>query len=65
MSRSLQRTLRAEAKSEQTVHSYALSVRLLAAFLEQRDRTLTIDVARDDIRDFIAEQARPRLIVDG
>ena len=64
MSRSLQRTLRAEGKSENTVYSYLLSVRLLSEYLDERGHDLTVDVAKDDIRDFIAEQGRPRLIVD-
>jgi site-specific recombinase XerD len=64
MSRSLPRTLRAEGKSEQTIYSYLLSVRLLSEFLHQRGHDLTVDVAKDDIRDFIAEQGHPKLIVD-
>lgn len=50
------RTLRAEGKSEKTIYSYTLCVRLLIDYLGERDRPLTVDVARDDIRDFIAEQ---------
>ena len=65
MSRSLQRTLRAEGKSEKTVYSYSLSVRLLSEYLDERGHDLSVDVPKDDIRDFIAEQGRPRLIVDG
>jgi site-specific recombinase XerD len=65
MSRSLQRTLRAEGKSEKTVYSYLLSVRLLSEYLNERSHDLSVDIAKDDIRDFIAEQGRPRLIVDG
>jgi integrase/recombinase XerC len=64
MSRSLQRTLRAEGKSENTIYSYLLSVRLLSEHLDERGHDLTVDVAKDDIRDFIAEQGRPRLILD-
>jgi site-specific recombinase XerD len=64
MSRSLQRTLRAEGKSEQTIYSYLLSVRLLGEFLNDRGRDFTVDVEKDDIRDFIAEQGSPRIIVD-
>ncbi len=64
MSRSHQRTLRAEGKSEKTIYSYSLSVRLLSEYLEERGHDLSVDVAKDDIRDFIAEQGRPRLIVD-
>ncbi len=56
MSVSLDRTLRAEGKSEKTVYSYALSVRLLREFLERRGHSLTVDVSKDDLRDFIAEQ---------
>ena len=65
MSRSLQRTLRAEGKSEQTVYSYLLSARLLSEFLDDRGHDLTVDISKDDIRDFIVEGRRPRLIVDG
>ena len=61
----MERTLRAEGKSEKTVYCYTLSVRLLPDFLEERGRDLTVDVAKDDIRDFIAEQGHPRLILDG
>jgi site-specific recombinase XerD len=64
MSRSLQRTLRAEGKSEQTIYSYLLSVRLLAEFLKRGGHDLTVDVEKDDIRDFIAEQGTARIIVD-
>lgn len=64
MTRSLQRTLRAEGKSEQTVYSYLLSVRLLAEFLNHGGRELTVDLERDDVRDFIAEQGPSRVIVD-
>jgi site-specific recombinase XerD len=53
---SLERTLRAEGKSEKTVYSYALSVRLLREFLNRRGHSLTVDVSKDDLRDFIAEQ---------
>ncbi len=56
MSDSLARTLRAEGKSEKTVYSYTLSVRLLGDFLKARGHDLTVDVSRDDIRDFVAEQ---------
>ena len=58
MSQSLERTLRAEGKSEKTVYSYTLSVRLLRDFLAKRKRELAVDVSRDDIRDFIADQAK-------
>ncbi len=58
MSQSLERTLRAEGKSEKTVYSYTLTVRLLRDFLGKRERDLTVDVSRDDIRDFIAERRR-------
>ena len=58
MSQSLERTLRAEGKSEKTVYSYTLSVRLLRDFLGKRKRDLTVDVSRDDIRDFIADQTK-------
>jgi site-specific recombinase XerD len=57
MSQSLERTLRAEGKSEKTIYSYTLSVRLLCDFLKENDRELeAVDVAKDDIREFIAEQ---------
>ena len=56
MAQSLDRTLRAEGKSEKTIYSYVLSVRLLREFLERRDHDLTVDVSKDDIREFIAEQ---------
>ncbi len=64
MVQSLERTLRAEGKSENTVYSYSLSVRLLTEFIEKRGHDLTVDVSRDDIRDFIAEQGTPREITD-
>jgi site-specific recombinase XerD len=60
----MERTLRAEGKSEKTVYSYSLSVRLLTEFLTARGRDLTVDVSRDDIRDFIAEQSTRRKIID-
>ncbi|MGA7416409.1 MAG: tyrosine-type recombinase/integrase [Acidimicrobiales bacterium] len=65
MSKSLQRTLRAEGKSEKTVYSYALSVRLLSEFLDERGRELTINVSKDDLRDFITEQATRRKLPNG
>ena len=58
MSQSLERTLRAEGKSEKTIYSYTLSVRFLSEFLERRDHGLTVDVSKDDIREFIAEQTK-------
>ena len=64
MSQSLERTLRAERKSEKTIYSYTLSVRLLSEFLAARGHDLTVDVSRDDIRDFITEQGTPREITD-
>ena len=64
MRQSLERTLRAEGKSENTVYSYSLSVRLLTEFLAARGHDLTVDVSRDDIRDFIAEQSTRREITD-
>jgi site-specific recombinase XerD len=54
MTKSLERTLRAEGKSENTVSSYALSARLLREFLERRGHDLTVGVSRDDIREFMA-----------
>ena len=48
--------MRAEGKSEKTVYSYALSVRLLREFIAERGHDLTVDVSRDDIRDFIVDQ---------
>jgi site-specific recombinase XerD len=65
MVRSLQRTLRAEGKSEKTLYSYVLSVRLLSEFLEARSIPLTVDVPKDAIRDFIAEQATRRQLPSG
>jgi site-specific recombinase XerD len=56
MSQSLERTMRAEGKADKTIYSYTLSVRLLREFLERCGRELTVDVSKDDIRDFIAEQ---------
>ncbi len=56
MAVSLERTLRAEGKSEKTVYSYSLSVRLLRRFLDRRGHPLTVEVSKDDLRDFIAEQ---------
>ena len=64
MVQSLERTLRAEGKSEKTVYSYSLSVRLFTEFLTARGHDLTVDVSRDDIRDFIAEQSTRRKITD-
>ena len=64
MAQSLERTLRAEGKSEKTIYSYALSVRLLSEFLAERGHGLTVDVSRDDIREFLAVQGTPRMIVD-
>jgi len=65
MTKSLERTLRAEGKSEKTIYSYALSVRLLSDFLAQRGRHLTVDVSKDDIRDFITEQSTYRQLPSG
>lgn len=64
MLQSFERTLRAENRSEKTVYSYGLSVRLLSEFLAARGHDLTVDVSRDDIRLFIAEQATRRKIID-
>jgi len=64
MLQSLERTLRAEGKSEKTVYSYTLSVRLLSEFLATKGRDLTVDVSRDDIRDFIDLQRKRRKIID-
>src|SRR5450631_2334242 len=64
MSQSLEPTLRAEGKSEKTVYSYTLSVRLLSEFLKERGHDLTVDVSRHDIRDFIAEQGTRRQVTD-
>ena len=65
MVQSHERTLRAEGKSEKTIYSYGLTVRLLSEFLAARGRDLTVDVSRDDIRDFITEQSTRRKIIDG
>ncbi len=64
MAKSLERTLRAEGKSEKTIYSYTLSVRLLSEFLAKRGRDLTVDVSRDDLRDFLTEQGTRRKIMD-
>jgi len=64
MLQSHERTLRAEGRSEATIYSYGLTVRLLSEFLAARGRDLTVDVSRDDIRDFIAEQSTPRKVID-
>ena len=64
MLESFERTLRAEGKSEKTIYSYGLSVRLLTEWLAEHARDLTVDVSRDDIRDFIAEQGTRREIKD-
>lgn len=64
MSKSLARTLRAEGKSEKTIYSYTLSVRLLSDFLAARGRDLNVDVSRDDVRDFIAQQSKRHKVVD-
>ncbi len=45
-------------------YSYGLSVRLLADYLKDHGRPLTVDVSRDDIREFIAEQGTRREITD-
>ena len=50
--------LRSERRSENTVYSYLLSVRLFAEFLKEHDRPLTIDATRDDIRAFIIDQTK-------
>ena len=50
LSHSPERTLRAEGKSEKTVYSYLLSVRLLTEFLTGRGRDLTVDVSKDGSR---------------
>ena len=65
MLRSFERTLRAEGKSERTVDAYATSVRMLSAFLSEKDRELTVDVTREEIRDFITEQATRRKLPNG
>ena len=65
MLRSFERTLRAEGKSERTLDSYSTSVRMLSAFLAERGRELTVDVSREDIRDFITVQATRRKLPNG
>ena len=65
MLRSFERTLRAEGKSEKTLDSYSTSVRMLSAFLAERGRELTVDVSREDIRDFITVQATRRKLPNG
>ena len=64
ISKSLARTLSAEGKSEKTIYSYTLSVRLLTEFLAARGHDLTVDVSKDDVREFIAEQGTRRKIID-
>jgi hypothetical protein len=61
---SFRRTLRAEDKSERTVKAYTEAVGLLATFLEERSRPLTVTaITRGDVRAFIADQLdRPRTI---
>ena len=39
-------------------------MRLLSEFLERRRSPLTVDVSKDDVRDFITEQGTPRTITD-
>ena len=56
MRQSLSRTLRAEGRSEKTVYSYDLSARLLSDYLDADGKPTTIDVSRDDVREFIADQ---------
>ena len=51
-------SLRSEQRSENTVYSYLLSVRLFAELLKEHDRPLTIDATRDDIRAFIIDQTK-------
>ena len=65
MSLSLERTLRSELRSEKTIYSYLLSVRLLSEFLSARGHDLTVDVSTDDLRDFITEQSTRRKLVSG
>jgi site-specific recombinase XerD len=60
----LARTLRAERRSENTIYSYCLSVRVLKQFLDVRGWPLAADVSRDEIRGFISEQSTPRTITD-
>ena len=64
MAQSFQRKLRQENRSENTIYSYLLSVRLLSEFLVKRGHDLTVDVSRDDIREFIDEQMTPRTVID-
>ena len=63
MAQSLERTLRAEGKSEKTIYSYRLCVRAQRV-PGRRGHDLTVDVSKDDIRLFITEQATPRDITD-
>jgi len=51
-------SLRSQRRSENTVYSYLLSVRLFAEFLKDTDRDLSIDASRDDIRAFIIDQTK-------
>jgi site-specific recombinase XerD len=56
--------LRAERKSDKTLYSYLLSVRLLREYLQRHDLPVTVDVSRDAIRGFLDEQGTPRVITD-
>ena len=64
MALSLERTLQTGSRSENTIYSYLLSVRLLTGFLAERGHDLTVAVTRDDIKDFLIEQQTRRKIVD-
>lgn len=56
--------LRSERKSQATLDSYLLSLRLLREYLAAHGRPTTVDVSRDDLRGFIDEQSRRRTITD-
>ena len=56
MSDSFELELRRRGRSKNTIYSYLLSVKLLRDYLKDNDRPLTIDVSRDDVRAFLADQ---------
>jgi site-specific recombinase XerD len=64
MAASFERSLRVVGRSENTIYSYGLSVRLLTEWLEAHDRPVTVNVARDDIESFLVEQRTRRTITD-
>jgi site-specific recombinase XerD len=65
MSKSLARTLRAEGKSEKTIYSYQLSVRLLSDFLADAVAISPSTCRKMTSARFIAEQGTRRKVIDG